>query len=480
MAQWGVRRRVVFLKENNPQVASSITKEEEEEDSKDEVLRAVVEDSKDEVLRAVKSEPLEMPEPKRRKCLDRRSKDLQAALRAKKRQNGCRPMERNETIGGRWHVERYKKAEQSLLDVLEAKEATFANPVSRTDLRLAARGKIGDTGLIDHLLKHIDGTVAPCASKRFRRWFNHNGIMEYWLESAELANIRKEAGHHPYWFPPGCGASEHYDSSGEVRLLKAEVDKMKSDMQELLVSKKQEKDQTNMLEDLVKWKAQTEESLKLALGSWKGMQDKLGEFMTWKASVDQQLVEFTNVMSNMQVEKQHTATNLLASERWEDWLESGNVDNFQGNELVPWFESTTPVNTEEEVIIQDPQSAPPDGSKTGDSSSQDPIFTAEEMVELERTRDVPRLEWEKQTEHQANVTPNSSATASSKSDVDNLHLFQEMFQELFSWKSQMEQKMTELSNSVSAIKQTSKVSTPAIQLPEDGNLSMDYYPCYKF
>lgn len=39
---------------------------------------------------------------------------------------------------------------------------------------------------------------------------------------------------------------------------------------------------------------------------------------------------------------------------------------------------------------------------------------------------MPRLEWEKQTEHQANVTPNSSATASSKSDVDNLHLFQVM------------------------------------------------------
>lgn len=42
-----------------------------------------------------------------------------------------------------------------------------------------------------------------------------------------------------------------------------------------------------------------------------------------------------------------------------------------------------------------------------------------------RERDVPRLEWEKQTEHQANVTPNSSA--SSKSDVDNVHLFQVMF-----------------------------------------------------
>lgn len=45
---------------------------------------------------------------------------------------------------------------------------------------------------------------------------------------------------------------------------------IKSDMQELLVSKN--KDQAFMLEDLVKWKAQIEESLKLTLGSWKGMQ----------------------------------------------------------------------------------------------------------------------------------------------------------------------------------------------------------------
>ncbi|KAL6225572.1 hypothetical protein ACLB2K_004421 [Fragaria x ananassa] len=474
MAGWGVRRRVAYLQGNNPpQVASNISKEEEVEDSKDEVLRAVMEDSKYEVLRAVKSEPLEdMPEPKRRKCPGRRSKEVQASLFAKKRQHV--------TIAGRgrWNDERYKRAEQSLFNVLEAQDATFAHPISRTDLRLAARRQIGDTGLIDHLLKHIDGTIAPCGSKRLRRWFNHNGIMEYWLESAELADIRKEAGYHPYWFPQGCGPSEHYNSSGELRLLKAEVDKMKSDMQELLVSKKQENDQSNMLEDLVKWKAQIEESLKLNLGSWKGIQDKLGEFLIWKASVEQQLVECTNVMSNMQVEKQYTATNLVASEQWEDWLDNSNVDNYEGNELVTWFESTTPVNTEEEVIIQDHCSAPPDGSKTGDSSSQDPIFTAGEMVELERERDVPRLEWEKQTEHQANVTPNSSA--SSKSDVDNVHLFQEMFQELFSWKSQMEQKVSELSDSVSALKQTSKLSTPAFQLPEDGNLSMDYYPFYKF
>ncbi|KAG5041354.1 hypothetical protein JHK85_013830 [Glycine max] len=33
---------------------------------------------------------------------------------------------------------------------------------------MAARKHIGDTGLLDHLLKHIDGKVAPGGTERFR------------------------------------------------------------------------------------------------------------------------------------------------------------------------------------------------------------------------------------------------------------------------------------------------------------------------
>jgi len=52
--------------------------------------------------------------------------------------------------------------------------------------------RTSDTGLLDHLLKHIDGKVAPGGTERFCRCFNTNGIMEYWLESANLDEICQE------------------------------------------------------------------------------------------------------------------------------------------------------------------------------------------------------------------------------------------------------------------------------------------------
>ncbi|KAH1251317.1 Protein AMEIOTIC 1 [Glycine max] len=42
-------------------------------------------------------------------------------------------------------------------EVLKGDGATFENPITRPALRMAARKHIGDTGLLDHLLKHIDG-----------------------------------------------------------------------------------------------------------------------------------------------------------------------------------------------------------------------------------------------------------------------------------------------------------------------------------
>lgn len=120
-----------------------------------------------------------------------------------------------------------------MLEVMKAEGATFANPVPRPVLRMAARKHIGDTGLLDHLLKHIDGKVAPGGAERFRRWFNANGIMEYWLENADLVNIRQEAGvQDPYWVPqsrPLHARANFQDSqsSEEMRLLRAEMTKMK-------------------------------------------------------------------------------------------------------------------------------------------------------------------------------------------------------------------------------------------------------------
>ncbi|KAM1507967.1 hypothetical protein ACFXTH_017330 [Malus domestica] len=475
MAQWGTRRRIVFLGRhdgNKPQLSSGSSYSTHE-------------------VKAVKTEPLEVPEIKKRKRLSLSELKEKEALLCTKRPTSSKVMTKKcSNVIERWTVERYKQAEQAILEILKAEDATFGNPISRSDLRMAARKRIGDTGLLDHLLKHLDGKVAPGGSERFRRWFNTSGRMEYWLESDDLANIRQEAGvHDPYWVPtsrlmPGGGPFDDSVSAGELKLLRAEVDKMKSDIQELLLSQKQEKDQANQerLEDLAKWKAQSEQSLKVILGSWKGMQDNFEELMTWKDKVEQQLVEITNVLNNMQGPKQYTVTKTEASEQWEDWLESTNLDCFQGNKLVPWFESNSLVNSEEEVIIQDPCLALRLRSRHGDSSSQDPFCKVkEDKAEMERNRDVCELLLEKQSGFQANVTPDSSATANSKSDLDNLVVFQEMFQELFNWKYITEQKLSEISNTVNVMKQNSKLSTPpAPHVPEDGTHCMEYHPCFMF
>ncbi|KAM1160841.1 hypothetical protein TB2_000006 [Malus domestica] len=313
-----------------------------------------------------------------------------------------------------------------MLEILKAEDEAFGNPISRRDLRMAARKRIGDTGLLDHLLKHLDGKVALGGTERFRRWFNTSGRMEYCLESADLANIRWEARvHDPYWIPssrlmPGGGPLDDSVSAGELKLLKAEVDTMKRSC------------------------------------------------------------FYLRFLEGYAGPKQNTVSKPEESEQWEDWLESTNLDSFQGNELVPWFESNNLVNSEEEVIIQDPYLALPLRSKHGDGSSQD-LFCKikEEMAEMERNRDVLELVPEKQREYQTNLTPDSSATANSKSDLDNLVVFQEMFQELFNWKSTTEQTLSEISNSMNVMKQNPKLLTPpAPQLPEDGNHCMQYHPCF--
>lgn len=129
---------------------------------------------------------------------------------------------------------RYKQAEQHLLDILREEGAVFGKPISRPHLRMAGRKHIGDTGLLDHLLKHIDGKVAPGGSERFRRWHNTDGVMEYWLESAELDDIRREAGvQDPYWVPPswwkpgGSGALEKPASSSDIKFIKEDLFNLK-------------------------------------------------------------------------------------------------------------------------------------------------------------------------------------------------------------------------------------------------------------
>ncbi|KAJ0099928.1 hypothetical protein Patl1_20405 [Pistacia atlantica] len=91
------------------------------------------------------------------------------------------------------------------------------------------------------------GKVAPGGQERFQRRHNADGAMEYWLERADLVNIRKEAGvEDPYWIPPpgwslGDNPIQDPVCATEFKLLKEAMAKMERNMQELLL-KKQEDD----------------------------------------------------------------------------------------------------------------------------------------------------------------------------------------------------------------------------------------------
>ncbi|GBG81486.1 hypothetical protein CBR_g32476 [Chara braunii] len=109
---------------------------------------------------------------------------------------------------GRWSVERYKAAQVKLVEIMHEKGAGPGNPILRPALREEARRHIGDTGLLDHLLKHMTDTVVGNGKERFRRRHNSEGAMEYWLEDAQLQDLRRSAGMdltHPAYPLPGGG-----------------------------------------------------------------------------------------------------------------------------------------------------------------------------------------------------------------------------------------------------------------------------------
>jgi hypothetical protein len=128
----------------------------------------------------------------------------------------------------RWSAERYAAAEKSLLNIMLSRGARFGEPVMRSVLRGEARKQIGDTGLLDHLLKHMAGRVPDGCTQRFRRRHNADGAMEYWLEPAELADIREEAGvSDPYWVPPpGWKPGDDVSSVGGDLLVKRQLEEL--------------------------------------------------------------------------------------------------------------------------------------------------------------------------------------------------------------------------------------------------------------
>ncbi|XP_065876783.1 protein AMEIOTIC 1 homolog isoform X2 [Euphorbia lathyris] len=371
----------------------------------------------------------------------------------------------------RWSTERYKLAEKRMLDVMKAEGALFENPIPRSVLRMAARKYIPDTGLLDHLLKHIDGKVAPGGTERFRRCYNTEGMMEYWLENADLVKVKQENGvPNSNWVPqscwiPGSATVQQSVSTGELALLKEEIAKLKRDMEELSTKNKDQNQVSpveEMLKELVTWRIGTDQRLIQISSSLSGIQNIYQDLNVWKSKIEQKLMEISNSSNSAPAPKQCSSTLTPVSERWEDWLASTNLDNIRGEDLAPWIGSTDIVNVGQDALLQECSAPQPWLKPPSESLFQEPNcardleLLKEEMAQVKR--DVHYLLPTRAEDAQASVTPDSSSPAM-KFDIENpFLLFQETFKELMKWKAKMEEQMLEIWNAVSNL-QASKQYT---------------------
>ncbi|PUZ67966.1 hypothetical protein GQ55_3G476700 [Panicum hallii var. hallii] len=158
----------------------------------------------------------------------------------------------------RWAAWRYAAGEAALLDILRARGASAGKPAPRAEVRAQARRHIGDTGLLDHLLRHIADKVPAGSGERVRRRYNPTGGLEYWLEPAELAATRREAGvDDPFWVPPsGWKPGDPVSPEGRALVVQKQVEELAG---ELDVVKRQMKQlDSNLLqvskEAYISWK----------------------------------------------------------------------------------------------------------------------------------------------------------------------------------------------------------------------------------
>ncbi|CAL9123948.1 unnamed protein product, partial [Musa textilis] len=187
---WGIRRKVKYIGRHREMSLSMVDQKEEkqqhEKKRKREVVKEEDTDKKKEKQRGKKSDK----KTKRR----RDNEDKWRCVQEQQQGKGSRD---------RWSSERYEAAEMKLLEIMKVKKAGLGKPIMRQALREEARKHIGDTGLLDHLLKHMAGKVVMNGTERFRRRHNSEGVMEYWLEPADLVEDRRKAGVvDTYWVPP--------------------------------------------------------------------------------------------------------------------------------------------------------------------------------------------------------------------------------------------------------------------------------------
>ncbi|XP_057995914.1 protein DYAD, partial [Hevea brasiliensis] len=331
MLKWGQRRQVRYLarhvEDKRKMIFSTNVpakeeeeagEEEEEEENAEEVAsdedeeEKASDDEKEDDVKAGKSQDTKTnSKRKHHGSICNTQNNNKRPKREKNNQIVACKQKKNKVLKNsidRWSAERYKLAEVNMLKIMKEQGAVFGKPILRPELRAQARKLIGDTGLLDHLLKHMAGKVAPGGEERFRRRHNAEGAMEYWLEKADLVDIRREAGvQDPYWTPPpgwkpGDHPSQDPICAREIRDLKEEIVKLKRDMEERLSKKHEEElvivtpipsvtshnmENENLLTplkemyiDLVNKKAKIEGQLMEISQSLCGMEEQMGKLKT--------------------------------------------------------------------------------------------------------------------------------------------------------------------------------------------------------
>ncbi|XP_057756049.1 protein DYAD [Arachis stenosperma] len=296
MLQWGQRRHVRFLGRHEAQLRPN------------QLQLATVDDTEENKKRNGRDqEDDEEEETKTKKKLTTRqcnaivvtTNDV-VSNHASNRNTKAKNKRRKIAID-RWSVQRYKTAEENMLRVMKEKGAVFGNPIMRAELRSEARKYIGDTGLLDHLLKHMAGKVAPGGTERFRRRHNAEGAMEYWLESADLVDVRRQAGvQDPYWTPPPgwsigdiiISPHDHVLAVAQLNEIKQEILQLKQEMRELAAKKEEEAlvtTPTSCLSNL-----QSEENASLG-----PKQEIYVELVNKKVKIEEQLKEISLTLSTM-------------------------------------------------------------------------------------------------------------------------------------------------------------------------------------
>ncbi|KAJ4870649.1 SWITCH1 [Raphanus sativus] len=266
-----------------------------------------------------------------------KSSESSSSLLDKQKQKTC--LRRGMTT--RWNTDRIDNAELALFEILKEKGASFERPVPRAELRVSARRRIGDTGLLDHLLKHIDGNVTPGGAERFRRCHNTEGTMQYWLESADLIKIKLESGVcDSNWAPPSWWKLQGANSiiklepgvlepSESPAKLKEEMDKMRSEIKELVSdlalikresgirdldsiplaqwkihssSKESPAVSSKLREEIDKMKSDLKKHIsKPELPNNADANEKLiKDFMSWRVKTDKQIAEISNSLASTQ------------------------------------------------------------------------------------------------------------------------------------------------------------------------------------